>query len=99
VIFFEGDKIPKSAIKSIDIVIHLAGFAHDMRNANKLKDLYPKVNEDATVELAMFSEKRGVKKFFLLAVLRWVEVLPLGDVQVKKTIVIQKEFMGKPIER
>ena len=64
---FERDKIPESTMKSIDIVFHLAGFAHDMRNANKLKDLYQKVNVDATVELAKLSEKSGVKKFVFVS--------------------------------
>lgn len=45
-------KIPKHTLESIDTVFHLAGFAHDMQNPNKVKDLYRLINVNATVELA-----------------------------------------------
>ena len=64
---FEKDKIPESSMASIDIVFHLAGFAHDMRDASKIADLYYKVNVSAAVQLANLAVKAGVKKFIFVS--------------------------------
>jgi len=63
----ETETIPKDAMNNIDTVYHLAGFAHDARDADKIKDLYRKVNIDATVELAKLAVKSGVKKFVFIS--------------------------------
>jgi UDP-glucose 4-epimerase len=64
---FEKEDIPKSALELIDTIFHLAGFAHDMRNADKIKDLYHKVNVNATLQLAELAVKSGVKKFIFVS--------------------------------
>jgi UDP-glucose 4-epimerase len=43
------DRIPNHALESIDTVFHLAGFAHDMQDPSKVKNLYHAVNVEATV--------------------------------------------------
>jgi len=63
----EKDKIPESSMDSIDAVIHLAGFSHDMRDASKIADLYYKLNVDATVQLAELAVKAGVKRFVFVS--------------------------------
>ncbi len=61
------DKIPSSALESVDIVFHLAGFAHDFRNPSKLEELYRAVNVNATVELATLAATSGVKRFVFVS--------------------------------
>jgi UDP-glucose 4-epimerase len=64
---FEKDSVPSSALDGIDTVLHLAGFAHDMRNASKIESLYRKVNVDATIELARLAVESGVKRFVFIS--------------------------------
>ena len=61
------DQIPNDALIGIDMVFHLAGFAHDMRDASKIVDLYYKVNVDAAVHLAELAVKNGVKRFIFVS--------------------------------
>jgi UDP-glucose 4-epimerase len=67
VLNLQEDNIPDQALNGIDTVFHLAGFAHDMRDANKALDLYQKINVDATVQLASLAVKSGVKKFIFVS--------------------------------
>jgi UDP-glucose 4-epimerase len=64
---FKEEDIPKSALKSIDTVFHLAGFSHDLRDARKISDLYYKVNVSATIQLANLAANSGVKKFVFVS--------------------------------
>ena len=64
---FGRDKIPESAMESIDIIFHLVGLAHDIRNSEKIKGLYKKVNVNATIELAKLADKSGVKRFVFVS--------------------------------
>jgi UDP-glucose 4-epimerase len=64
---FMKDKIPVSAFDGVDIVFHLAGFAHDMQDPGKVEDLYYKVNVDTTVQLAKLAVKSGVKSFVFVS--------------------------------
>ena len=61
------DRIPEHALESIDTVFHLAGFAHDMRDASEIEDFYHRVNVDATVRLAELAAKSGVKRFIFVS--------------------------------
>jgi len=61
------DRIPKRTLESIDTVFHLAGFAHDMQDPNKVEDLYLAINVEATVELARLAVKNGVKRFIFIS--------------------------------
>ena len=63
----QSNVIPDDALDSIDTVFHLAGFAHDMRDASKIADLYFKVNVSATVQLANLAVKSGVKRFVFVS--------------------------------
>lgn len=64
---FTKDKIPSDLFKSIDVVFHLAGFAHDQRNTSKIEHLYHAVNVDATVRLANLAARSGVKRFVFVS--------------------------------
>ena len=64
---FQKDQIPKNALNGVDVVFHLAGFTHDMRDPCKIKDTYQEVNVDATIRLAELAIKSGVKKFIFVS--------------------------------
>lgn len=59
--------VPESAMLGVDTVFHLAGFAHDLRDANQVSQLYRTVNVDATVRLAELSVHYGVKRFIFVS--------------------------------
>ncbi len=63
----ERDTIPSSAFESVDTVFHLAGFAHDMSDATKMKNLYYKLNVEATIRLAEAAVKYGIKQFVFIS--------------------------------
>ena len=48
-------------------VFHLAGFAHDLSDASKVKKLYHAVNVDATVQLAELAIQQGVQRFVFVS--------------------------------
>jgi UDP-glucose 4-epimerase len=63
----EQDRVSKHTLESVDTVFHLAGFAHDMQNPSKVKDLYRVINVNATVELARLAVEMGVKSFVFIS--------------------------------
>ena len=63
----QSEVIPDQALSQVNTVFHLAGFAHDMRDASKIADLYYKVNVSATVQLANLAVKSGVKRFVFVS--------------------------------
>ncbi len=63
----DTDFFPNDALVGISTVFHLAGFAHDMRDASQIKDLYQKVNVDATVRLAKLAVESSVKRFIFVS--------------------------------
>ena len=72
------DRIPKRTLVSIDTVFHLAGFAHDMQDPSKVKNLYHTVNIEATVELARLAVESGVKRFVFVSSIK-AGGLPLSE--------------------
>jgi nucleoside-diphosphate-sugar epimerase len=56
-------QVPDSALVSIDTVFHLAGYAHDLRDATSVENRYQAINVEATVQLAKLAAQRGVKRF------------------------------------
>jgi nucleoside-diphosphate-sugar epimerase len=63
----EKESIPNNALDGIDTVFHLAGIAHDKRDASKVNDIYQKVNVDATVVIAKLAVKSSVKNFVFIS--------------------------------
>jgi UDP-glucose 4-epimerase len=61
------DKIPLSALESIDTVFHLAGVTHDLYNASSNEENYYSVNVNATIDLAQASADSGVKSFVFVS--------------------------------
>jgi UDP-glucose 4-epimerase len=63
----EKKSIPNNALNGIDTVFHLAGIAHDMRDASKVDNIYQKVNVDSTVAIAKLAVKSNVKIFVFIS--------------------------------
>ena len=63
----QHESIPDGALEEVDTVFHLAGFAHDLRDAAKVAHLYRAVNVDATVRLAQLAVASGVKRFIFVS--------------------------------
>ena len=63
----QSEVIPEDALTGIDTVFHLAGFAHDVGDANKVEKLYRAVNVDATVQLAELAVQQGVQHFVFVS--------------------------------
>ena len=72
------DAIPNDALNEVDTVFHLAGVAHDIRDESKIKELYQKVNIDATIQLAELAIKSGVKNFVFISSVK-AGGLPLNE--------------------
>ena len=62
-----SDSITNNAFESIDTVFHLAGFAHDVREPSKVRNMYHSINVAATVALARSAVQSGVKRFVFIS--------------------------------
>lgn len=63
----QSEVIPDNALYGVDTIFYLAGYAHDLRDASKISDLYYNVNVGVTVQLAELAVKSGVKKFVFVS--------------------------------
>ena len=91
----EEEGVPYDALDNIDTVFHLAGFAHDMRDASKIADLYYKVNVSATVQLANLAVKSGVKRFVFVSSVKAGGNPPLGTCANEKDQKNTEDVYGK----
>jgi len=64
---FLEDDIPENALKDVDIVFHLAGYAHDLKSEPGIEHTYQKINVKVTVDLLSLSAKHNVKKFIFVS--------------------------------
>ena len=63
----ESDFAIGDAFTDVKTVFHLAGIAHDSRNADKIKHLYRVINVDSTVRLLELAALNGVERFVFLS--------------------------------
>jgi len=63
----QSDSIPDDALEGIDTVYHLAGYAHDLQDAESVSHLYQAVNVDATVRLSTLAASSGVQRFVFVS--------------------------------
>jgi len=91
----QSSVISDNTLDGIDTVLHLAGFAHDMRDASKIEDLYYKVNVNATVQLANLAVKSGVKRFVFVSSVKAGGSPPLGTCANEKDQRNAEDVYGK----
>ena len=58
-----SEEVPDGALDGVDTVYHLAGYAHDLRDATSVENRYQAINVEATVQLAKLAAQHGVKRF------------------------------------
>ncbi len=63
----ENETIPESALDSIDVVFHLAGYAHDLANTINKEHIYRNMNVNSTSNLIKIAARKGVKKFIYIS--------------------------------
>tara|TARA_B110000261_G_scaffold157938_1_gene193636 strand:+ start:190 stop:1131 length:942 start_codon:yes stop_codon:yes gene_type:complete len=61
------ENIPDDIMDDVDTVFHLAGYAHDLREPLKSKNLYHTLNVGATIRLAELAVQSGVKHFVFIS--------------------------------
>lgn len=59
--------IPSEAFYGVDTVFHLAGCAHDFREAAKMRNIYYAINVDSTIQLAELAIQNKVKRFIFVS--------------------------------
>jgi len=63
----QSDSIPDNVLEGVDTVYHLAGYAHDLQDAESVSHLYQTVNVDATIRLATLAVSSGVQRFIFVS--------------------------------
>jgi nucleoside-diphosphate-sugar epimerase len=91
----QSEDIPAQALDNVNTVFHLAGFAHDMRDASKIADLYYKVNVSAAIQLANLAVKSGVKRFVFVSSVKAGGDTPFGACANEKDQRNAEDVYGK----
>lgn len=63
----ENDDIPSEAFGDIEVIFHLAGYAHDLSNKGDNKEKYMSLNVDVTMKLARLASLSKVRKFIYVS--------------------------------
>ncbi len=92
---FLKDDIPDNALKGIDIVFHLAGYAHDLKSESGIEQTYQKINVDITSKLLLLSVKNNVKKFIFVSSVKAGGVSRQGKCATEKSLSEPDGVYGK----
>jgi len=92
---FLKDDIPDNALKGIDIVFHLAGYAHDLKSESGIEQTYQKINVDITAKLLSLSVKNNVKKFIFVSSVKAGGVSRQGKCATEKSLSEPDGVYGK----
>ena len=63
----QNEKIPQSALDSVDVIFHLAGHAHDLESDSIQEKIYYDVNLGGTVKLIKIAVQKKVRKFIYVS--------------------------------
>ena len=76
---YAWDAIDKEALPQFDVIIHLAGKAHDTKNKSQA-DVYFKVNTDLTKKIYNYALAHGVGKFIFFSSVKAAADVVEGDI-------------------
>lgn len=76
---FSWNSVDKDEMPSFDVIIHLAGKAHDTKNKSQA-DVYFKVNTDLTKKIYDYALSHEVKKFIFFSSVKAAADMVPGDV-------------------
>ena len=82
---FSWDDLDKDLIPNIDVIIHLAGKAHDTKNKSQA-DVYFKINTDLTKKIYDYALEKGIKKFIFFSSVKAAADSVQGDVLTEDII-------------
>ena len=82
---FSWDDLDKDLIPNIDVIIHLAGKAHDTKNKSQA-DVYFKINTDLTKKIYDYALEKGVEKFIFFSSVKAAADSVQGDVLTEDII-------------
>jgi len=63
----QNEKIPESALDSVDVIFHLAGHAHDLASDSIQEKIYYDVNLGGTVKLIKIAVQKKVRQFIYVS--------------------------------
>ena len=63
----QNEKIPESALDSVDVIFHLAGHAHDLASDSIQEKIYYDVNLGGTAKLIKIAVQKKVRKFIYVS--------------------------------
>ena len=86
------DKWKEIDFSDFDVVVHVAGIAHQDTKADQ-EDLYYKINTDLTIELAKKAKSEGVKQFIFMSSM----IVYGASSKIGETKVITKDTIPEPI--
>ena len=92
---FLKDAIPENTLKGIDVVFHLAGYAHDLKSESGIEQTYQKINVDITSKLLLLSVKNNVKKFIFVSSVKAGGVSKQGKCATEKSLSEPDGVYGK----
>ena len=92
---FFNDSIPENTLKGIDVVFHLAGYAHDLKSESGIEQTYQKINVDITSKLLLLSVKNNVKKFIFVSSVKAGGVSRQGKCATEKSLSEPDGVYGK----
>jgi len=92
---FFNDSIPENTLKGIDVVFHLAGYAHDLKSESGIEQTYQKINVDITSKLLLLSVKNNVKKFIFVSSVKAGGVSKQGKCATEKSLSEPDGVYGK----
>ena len=92
---YENEVIPRNSLKNIDIVFHLAGYAHQAINKNNPHNIYEKINVDFTLELAELAIENDVKSFVFVSSVKAGGLATFGECADESNQNLPEDIYGK----
>lgn len=86
------DKWKYIDLSEFDVVVHVAGIAHQDTKADQ-EELYYKINTDLTIDIAKKAKAEGVKQFIFMSSM----IVYGGSSKIGETKEITKQTIPKPI--
>lgn len=82
---FSWDDMDNDIIPNVDVIIHLAGKAHDTKNKSQA-DVYFKINTDLTKKIYDYALSHNIKKFIFFSSVKAAADSVIGDILTEDII-------------
>lgn len=82
---FSWDDLDKDLIPNIDVIIHLAGKAHDTKNKSQA-DIYFKINTDLTKKIYDYALSHNIEKFIFFSSVKAAADSVIGDILTEEIV-------------